>query len=228
VEQLSRLQATLDRILQLLESASDQGATPEMQSELDTLQGLADASGGMPPVQSKLTRIIAILSEGDGAVSPQQGDEVKAEILALRQLLDAGGGPGALTAGEGGPATGAPALPGPGAGLPGPPGAAPPGVEGGAPAEPNAADLELEMERQQRKGDEAFWRARAKATRMAVEQTGAAYDQAMALRPGPGMPPNQVEQAQAAAKAAKEAAEQADRDMREEARRAGALPGWLR
>lgn len=228
IEQLSRLQASLDHILQLLERSSDPGTSTEMQSELDTLRGLADASGGIPPVQTKLTRIISILSEGDGTISPQQGDDVKAEILAIRQLLDAGVDPDALRAAETAAATGGATPPSPGPGMPGPPGAGPPGLGGGAPPGPSSADMQLEMDHQKRKAEEAFWRARAKAARLAVEQTSVAYDQAMALRPGPGMPPNQVDQAQAAAKAAKDAAEKAQKDLQEEARRAGALPGWLR
>ena len=82
--------------------------------------------------------------------------------------------------------------------------------------------------RKQKSAKEAVWRARAKATKAAVKQTRALYEQAMAVRPRPGEPIGVIKKSQEAAKAAMEAAEQAEKDLKEEARRARIPPGWLR
>ena len=99
-------------------------------------------------------------------------------------------------------------------------------------------------------GDEAYWRARAKAARAAVAAAQARVAQAEAAaqatpagirQPQPGdaltqVPPPLVtdadhraaEAALAAARSDLEAAKKALADLEEEARRKGALPGWLR
>jgi len=100
-------------------------------------------------------------------------------------------------------------------------------------------------------GDEAYWRARAKAARAAIAAAEARVAKAeVALRdapaagirqPQPGdavaqVPPPVVtdadqrgaEAALAAARSELERAKKAGNDLEEEARRKGALPGWLR
>jgi hypothetical protein len=99
-------------------------------------------------------------------------------------------------------------------------------------------------------GDEAYWRARAKAARAAVEAAEARVAKAEAAaqrapagirQPQPGdalrqVPPPVVtdanrraaEAALAAARSDLERAKKALADLEEEARRKGVLPGWLR
>lgn len=234
-----RLQQSLDRLIELLaqDDTSAEG-NAEIQRELETVQEFAGGSGpGAPPFQAKLQRIVSILSEsGNGTVSPQEKNDVKAEILAIKEMLDAGVDIDSIA-----PSAAGTSSPPPGPGGAGPPGAGPgfsppagPGGPGpGGPmgsGGPDASTMQMEMERTQRNVEEKLWRARASATRMAVEQTRAAYDQAMNLHPGPasGMSPQQVDQAKAAAKAANDAAVKAEGDLREQARREAVPPGWLR
>lgn len=236
MERLDRLHQSLDRLVELLsQDDSSPSGNAEIQRELETLQEFAGGSGpgGAQPFQTKLQRVVSILSESDGGtVSPEEKNDVKAEILAIREMLDAGvdidsismsaeGSPGPRGAGPGAPGPGPSPPPGPGAGGPGP------GPPMGS-AAPDTSAIQMEMERKKRNAEETVWRARASATRMAVEQTRAAYDQSKTLHPGPGMSPQQVDQAQAAAKAANDAAVKAQNELREEARRAGVPPGWLR
>jgi Tfp pilus assembly protein FimV len=100
-------------------------------------------------------------------------------------------------------------------------------------------------------GDEAYWRARAKAARAAIAAAEARVAKAEAAlrdapaagirQPQPGdavaqVPPPVVtdadqrgaEAALAAARSELERAKKAGNDLEEEARRKGALPGWLR
>jgi hypothetical protein len=238
MEQLDRLRETLDRVVELLQSedTSGQQVNTELQREVETLQGFADGSGpeGALPFQTQLQRIVSILSESDeGRVSPESKDDVRAEILAIREMLDAGVDIDSFAPQDGGNAF---SRPGPGGARPGPPGSTGSGPAGPGPgpgssmgsAAPDASTMQLEMDSTKRSAEEAVWRAKASATRMAVEQTSAAYEQSKTLHPGPGMSPSQVDQMQAAAKAANDAAVKAQDDLREEARRAGAQPGWLR
>jgi len=89
-------------------------------------------------------------------------------------------------------------------------------------------ELELETEGTTRKVKESVWRAKAKAARAALAAARKAHEQTSSLRPGPGMPPNQVDAMQGATKTALEAAEKAWEDLEDEARRASVPPGWLR
>ena len=209
-EQLVRLQESLDRIEGLLSptgGASAQGGA-DIRQELAVVQEFLESSGQgqTPPFASKLELIIAILTESEAEPSVEQSARVKQEILAMRSLLN-----GPTGAGPGGPGPGGP----------------PPSM-GSSTGAPDAKKLERDLERQQREVQEKVWRARASATRAAVESTRKAYDQAMSVRPGPGDSPQLIAQVQSAAKAAMEAAEQAQADLREEARRASVPPGWLR
>jgi hypothetical protein len=87
-------------------------------------------------------------------------------------------------------------------------------------------------------GSEAYWRGRVRSAQAAVDHAQKAYDSAMNETPFTGptdawgriSPANvrATELRREAARTALEAAKKAQSDLAEEARQAGALPGWLR
>jgi len=105
-----------------------------------------------------------------------------------------------------------------------------------ASSEPSLDDAEAEQRRKQ----EEMWRGRMTAARARRDETKKAYDYLNSLVLGPGeyyvddkgqvivRDVEQLRQMIAEAKAQWDAAEKAIGDLEDSARRAGALPGWLR